>query len=173
MVTTNDYAIVVSEDDSFSQDEAPQIVEQYVCGVCHGPLYEVFVPNDRRVLVVCMEHGNVCFCGRVTNATVSIQLENGYKAYHEVIRNLSDLWGHLAETGFDYNKATMITRDNVCAVCGAILIMQMRADDPKGNRVNIVCSARHGNINLTGYIKRDKFVYDFQRIRAWEKSHRK
>lgn len=172
MVTTNDYAIVVSEDDSFSQDEAPQIIEQYVCGVCHGPLYEVFVPNERRVLVVCMEHGNICFCGRVTNATVSIQLENGYKAYHEVIRNLPDLWGHLADNGFDRDKAHLIWKNYVCAVCGSTLFMQMRADTSHGQMVNLSCNT-HGNINTCGYINKNKFVYDFQRIRAWEKSHRK
>jgi len=167
-----EFALAVDYDMSFSQTDAPEVIKNFVCGVCHGELTEVFIPNEGRVLVVCLEHGNVCNCGRVTRATVGIQLEQGYRAYHEVIRNLPDLWGHLIDTGFEREKAHLIWKNFVCAVGGEPLNMQFRADDPKGNRVDLVCP-QHGNIDICGFVRKENFKYNYQAIRAWEKEHRK
>lgn len=162
-----------NEDNTFSQDEIGMVVEKYVCPVCYGQLVVVWIPNlDDRVLITCPEHGNVCQIGRITHATVSIQSDNAYRNFHKVIRNLPDLWGDLINQGFERTQAGKITQHSVCEVCGGRLIMQSRPDYPHMNVVDIVCSSRHGNINDTGYVRREEFVYDFQRIRAWEKKIR-
>lgn len=88
-------ALVLDEDDTFDQWEAPAIVRDYVCPVCHGQLAEYFIPNSRRVLVGCAEHGNVCLIGRVMRSSVSIEMERAARRYPEAIRNLPDLWGEL------------------------------------------------------------------------------
>lgn len=166
------FAIVLDTDHSFTPAEVQPVIDGYVCAICHAELVEVQVPNEQRRLIVCPEHGNVCDCGRVTRATVSIEYERAYRSYHEVIRNLSDLWGHLADQGFDRNKASIITKNYVCAVCGGTLYMFIRSDDRFGDIIDIKCSS-HGNINLCGHTKKSEFVYDFQRIRAWERENRK
>ena len=167
----NDYALALTDDDTFSQAEIDFVTNNFVCAVCHADLNVIYIPGNRRVLIVCVEHGNVCDCGRVTRATVSMEIENGFRRYHEVIRHLSDLWGHLADRGIDRNKASMITKHYVCAVCGGNLLMYSRKDDPKMNSVDIRCE-RHGSINDCGQIEKEKFTYNFQRIRDWEKSHK-
>jgi hypothetical protein len=85
----------VTVDDTFEQTEAPQVVRDYVCGVCYGELSIVFAKAHWRVLVVCQEHGNVTSCGRVTRATVNIESERSLSKFNSVIRTLSDLWGEL------------------------------------------------------------------------------
>lgn len=87
--------IAVSEDESFDQTEAPQVVREFVCGVCHGELTIIFAKSHWRVLVVCPEHGNICKCGRVTRNTVSIETEKSLSKFNSVIRALPDLWGEL------------------------------------------------------------------------------
>jgi hypothetical protein len=87
--------IAVTEDDSFDQTEAPQVLREYVCGVCYGELTIVFAKAHWRVLVVCPEHGNVTSCGRVMRSTVNIEMERSLSKFYSVIRNLSDLWGEL------------------------------------------------------------------------------
>lgn len=162
-----------NDDNTFDLEEAGQVVEKWLCPVCHGELRVVYVPNlNDRVLVVCAEHGSVCVIGRVTRATVAIQQDNAFRNYHRVIRNLPDLWGHLADQGFERVQAGKITQYYVCAVGGCSLVMASRSDHPRMDVVDIVCIARHGNINDTGYIRRDQFKYDFQRIRDWEKKQR-
>ncbi len=89
--------IDVSEDDTFDQTEAPRVVSEYVCAVCHGDLTIVFAKAHWRVLVVCPEHGNVTRCGRVTRNTVSIENERAYSKFNSVIHALPDLWGELIE----------------------------------------------------------------------------
>lgn len=88
-------ALVLDNDNTFDPFEAGQVVRDYVCGVCHGQLVEFWVPGDRRVLVVCYDHGNVAQCGRVMHSTVSIEMEYAYRHYWPAIRNLPDLWGSL------------------------------------------------------------------------------
>lgn len=164
------FAITLDTDHSFMPAEVDRVLAEYVCAICHADLAEIQVPGEQRRLIVCYEHGNVCDIGRVTRATVSIQLENAYKSYHEVIRNLPDLWGHLADQGFHYKQAHIITKNFVCAVCGGDLYMFKRPDDPKMVIVNIKCQ-RHGNINECGHVKKTEFVFNFQSMRDWEKEH--
>lgn len=89
--------IRVTEDETFSQAEAPRVLREFVCAVCHSDLAIVYVKADWRVMVICPEHGNVCKCGRVTRSTVNIESEKAYRKYQSVIRNLPDLWGELIE----------------------------------------------------------------------------
>lgn len=166
------YAITLDVDHSFTWREADQVISEYVCALCHSELIPIHPDGQERVALVCPEHGDVCQIGRVTRSTVSIQYETAYRAYHEVIRNLPDLWGHLADKGFDRTKAHAITSHCVCAICGGQLVMTARQDDPKMQIVNIKCQT-HGNINECGYVEKDKFVYDFNRIRDWNKNHRR
>jgi hypothetical protein len=88
-------ALVLDEDDTFSQVDAPAVLLDYVCPICHGQLSEYFVPMDRRVIVACTEHGNVCTIGRIMRSSVSIEMERAARRYPDAIRNLPDLWGEL------------------------------------------------------------------------------
>lgn len=159
------FAIIVTEDDSFSQTETAAIIEEFVCGVCHGELHDVYIPNEARVLIVCFEHGNICDCGRVTRNTVSIELERSYKTYYAAIHALQDLWPELLEQGFERDHATRIARSNVCEVCGGGLTTTY------GKRQYDVVCAQHGSVSICGYISREKFIYNYQAIRVWEKNH--
>jgi hypothetical protein len=87
--------ILVTEDETFDQTEAPRVCREYVCGVCAGELTIVFAKAHWRVLVICPEHGNVTECGRITRTTVNIEMERSLSKFNTVIRNLSDLWGEL------------------------------------------------------------------------------
>jgi hypothetical protein len=91
----DEIAVNVSDDETFDQTEAPRVLREYVCGVCYGELAIVFAKAHWRVLVVCPEHGSVAKCGRVTRATVNIEMERSLSKFNTVIRNLSDLWGEL------------------------------------------------------------------------------
>lgn len=164
-----EYALTLTEDDTFDPSECDMIVEKFVCGVCHGPLNIIDIPYERRVLIVCIEHGNVCNCGRVTHSTVGIELERSYKKYYSAIRALPDLWGELANEGFEREHAFRVIKDYVCAICGAKLIPYTRPNDKNTD----VCCTRHGNVNICGYVKKQNFKFDFQRERAWNQSHRK
>lgn len=90
-------AIITSNDESFDQAEAQQVTREFVCGVCHGDLTILPGKGHWRVLVVCLEHGNVTRCGRVTRATVDIESARSMSKFHSAIRNLPDLWGDLLE----------------------------------------------------------------------------
>jgi hypothetical protein len=94
-IMLNEIAVDVTEDESFSQTDAPQVVRDFVCGVCNGELTTVFAKAHWRVLVVCQEHGNITKCGRVTRTTVNIEMERSLSKFNSVIRTLSDLWGEL------------------------------------------------------------------------------
>lgn len=89
--------VIVTEDDSFDQTEAPQVIREYVCGTCHGELTIQFARAQWRVLVVCPDHGNVTKCGRVMRSSVDIEMERASSKFNSAIRNLSDLWGSLLE----------------------------------------------------------------------------
>lgn len=166
------FAIVLDTDHSFTPSQVQGVIDGYVCAVCHSELMEIQPDGEWRRIVVCPEHGNVCDCGRVTRATVNIELERAFKSYHEVIRNLSDLWGHLAEQGFSRSEANIITKSYVCAVCGGSILMFANPNDPTMETVDLKCSS-HGNINHCGHVRREEFKYDFQRIRAWEKANKR
>lgn len=165
----NDFALVVSLDDSFSQNEAPDIIEHFVCAVCWGDLHEVFVPNSPRVLIVCFEHGNICDCGRVTKTTVSIEMEEAIKRFYGAVLALPDLWPELVERGFSREHAERFAKSYVCGICGRFLITQL---DLATQKYDVVCSGRCGSIHMTGYTKREHFVYDHERERAWYKKLR-
>lgn len=164
----NDFAIQISLDDSFSQTEAPSIVAEFVCAVCHGNLHIVFPPNEYRVLIVCFEHGNVCDCGRVTLSTVSIEIEKGIKRFYGAVLALPDLWPDVLKKGFDREHAVKYSKGYVCAVCGGTLIPSIT----KAQTYDVAC-AQHGSIQMCGHARPEDFVYNFQAIRAWENSHRR
>lgn len=165
----NDFAIQISLDDSFSQTEAPSIVAEFVCAVCHGELHIVFPPNEYRVLIVCFEHGNVCDCGRVTLSTVSIEIEKGIKRFYGAVLALPDLWPDVLKKGFDREHAVKYSKGYVCAVCGRELHATM---DLGGKYYDVACFS-HGSIQICGHVKAEDYRYDFQAIRAWENSHRR
>lgn len=169
----NDFALVVGLDDSFTQSESRGIVESFVCAVCHGDLHEIFVPNSPRVLIVCFEHGNICDCGRVTKTTVSIEIENSIKRFYGAVLALADLWPELIENGFSREHAERFAKSHVCAICGSFLVMQYKDIRDKTRGYDLVCSRRHGPIQECGYVKIENFVFDFQRQRDWERSHKK
>ena len=166
---TKEFALAVSQDETFAQSETDFITKNFVCAICHADLQVVFMPNEARVLIVCIEHGNVCYTGRVTHATVSIEMERSFRRFHEVIRNLPEFWGELIDKSFPRHEADQITRHCVCAVCGGKLYQYMESEDP--NKVQIKCT-QHGNINDCHYVEKSKFVYDFNKMRAYEKTQR-
>ena len=138
----------------FSPYEAELVVGSYVCAVCWSTLLIFNVPGDYLRVIVCPEHGNIELCGRVTKNTVAIEIERGLRNYHEVIRNLPDLWGHLAQEGFAREHAFKIARDYVCAKCGRNVyptLIQGQRD-----QVNLFCPT-HGNINQCGYVKKELY----------------
>lgn len=145
----------MNDDDfiGFDPAEVDGVLANYVCSVCHGSLVSFQVPNERKSIIVCLEHGNVETCGRVMKSSVSIELERGYRQYHEVIRNLPDLWGALAEEGFDYEKAVKIRKEYVCKKCGSFLFLRAIADS---ENVSLDCPV-HGNINKSGYVKKGEY----------------
>lgn len=141
----------------FEPYEASSVVRDFVCAVCWSSLIAIQANNDRMFIVVCPEHGNVELCGRVTKNTVSIEMERGLRKYHEVIRNLSDLWGHLVVKGFEYKSGLRIAREYVCEKCGRTLYPELIPG--VADYINIVCPT-HGNINQCGYVKKEMYHAD-------------
>ena len=91
----SNYDLTLDLDETFDQIEAPRIRDEYVCAVCHSNLTILFAENRSRVLIVCLEHGSVTKCGRVTRTTVSIEMERAHRRFRDACRNLPDLWGDL------------------------------------------------------------------------------
>lgn len=91
-----EYDLMLDHDETFSMAEFKRICDEYVCAVCHANLTPMFAEARDRVLIICLEHGNVTHCGRVTRSTVSIEMERAHRKFKDVIRNLPDLWGELA-----------------------------------------------------------------------------
>jgi hypothetical protein len=85
----------LDRDDFFEPDEAPAVIREYVCAVCHEQLAQQYQPSERLVLIVCPEHGSVTRVGRVMKSSVSMEMEKSLKKFRPVINNLSDLWGEL------------------------------------------------------------------------------
>ena len=81
--------------EGFTHIEAEEVVEDYVCAVCHNDLMVYQIEGDVECIVVCPEHGSIEAIGRVRNSTVGIDMERATRQYWQVIRNLSDLWGEL------------------------------------------------------------------------------
>jgi len=81
--------------EGFTVMEVPEVVENYVCSICHNDLLVFQEQGDINCIIACPEHGSVEICGRVRNSTVSIDMERATRQYWQVIRNLSDLWGEL------------------------------------------------------------------------------
>ena len=147
----------------FSPSEAYDVVENFVCALCWSSLLAIHVQGDYLMLVVCPEHGNIELCGRVTKNTVSIELERGFENYHKVIRNLADLWGHLIDAGFEYENAIKLTKHNVCAKCGGMLVMVMNPKVKDGfSHVDIHCARCRKSVSETGYVRKEKYYADFR-----------
>ena len=87
--------IIYDEDSTFDPFEAPAVVREYVCAICHGQLVQHYLRHDRRILIVCPEHGNVATSGRVMVSSVGIEMERSKRDFPRAIRNLPDLWGEL------------------------------------------------------------------------------
>jgi hypothetical protein len=81
--------------EGFTLFEVPDVLDNYVCAVCHNDLQVYQLPGDSICIVACPEHGSVEVCGRVRNSTVNIDYERASRQYWQVIRNLPDLWGEL------------------------------------------------------------------------------
>ena len=138
----------------FTGWEAEHVVTGYVCALCWSTLLALKIRGDYMYIVVCPEHGNIELCGRITKNTVGIELERGYRLYHEVIRNLPDLWGHLAQEGFEWDRANKIRKNYVCSKCGGPIYATLI----EGQRdfVSLNCP-KHGNINNSGYTKKELY----------------
>lgn len=139
----------------FDFDEVKDVVDQYVCSVCHSALVHLRFPNSALCVILCPEHGNVETCGRVTKSTVSIEMERGYLKYREVVRNLADLWPGLAEDGFEYYEAESIRKHYVCKKCGGMLIMQFVGN--ASMLIHLKCIKCRSNIEKDGYVRKGKF----------------
>lgn len=139
----------------FEPAEVEDVVNNYVCSVCHGALVALQIPNDRISIIVCLEHGNIETCGRVTKNTVSIELERGYLDYKEVVRNLSDLWGDLIETGYKVKKSTAlrIMHECVCRKCGSNLGIE---HDSRDGFWIIKCH-KCGDVEQNGFVKEGEY----------------
>jgi len=81
--------------EGFTVFEVPEVLENYVCAVCHNDLLVFQLPGDFHCIIACPEHGSIEVCGRVRNSTVGIDYERASRQYWQVIRNLKDLWGEL------------------------------------------------------------------------------
>jgi|SRR3990172_8396858 len=92
---TETYDLMCDTDETFSMSEYERIQKEYVCAVCHSEIHAMFAEARERVLLVCPEHGNITHCGRVTRATVSIEMERAHRRFREACTNLPDLWGDL------------------------------------------------------------------------------
>ena len=81
--------------EGFTIMEVPEVLENYVCSVCHQDLLVYQMPHSAECIIACGEHGSIEICGRVRNSTVGIDMERSTRQYWQVIRNLDDLWGEL------------------------------------------------------------------------------
>lgn len=139
----------------FDPAEVDGVIANYVCAVCHSTLVSFQIPNERKSIIACLEHGNVEHCGRVMKSSVSIELERGYLDYKEVVQNLSDLWGDLIEHGYKVNKPTAlrIMHDCVCKKCGKGLSISRSTED---GYWEINCRDC-GNVDEFGYTKKGEY----------------
>lgn len=167
-----DLSLYFNEDNTFSQSEMDDVVNDYVCPVCQSDLSIGYIPNYHRVVIACPIHGNVCDVGRITRNTVNIENEYGHKAYQTVIRNLPDLWGELIEEGMERRKAESMLHSHVCAICGGTLYMYLKQGS---DLVDLECQThnRHRYTKAGGYIEKSKFIYHFQTMKAWEKANKR
>lgn len=85
------------EDNTFSQNEAPQVMKKYCCPICWGDLSEIYIQGESRVIVACPLHGNVCEIGRIMKSSANLMMEKAHFQYAVVIRNLPDLWEQFRE----------------------------------------------------------------------------
>lgn len=90
------YELALPDDDTFDQAEALFVCRDFVCAVCHQDLEIFYIKGHFRVMVGCIEHGNVTSCGRVTRNTVNIEDERAHRLFAVVVLNLPDLWGQFA-----------------------------------------------------------------------------
>lgn len=164
-------AVAYDDDHTFTQDEAEHVCNEFVCPVCHGDLSVLYIASSPRVVVICPDHGSVCSIGRVTRNTVSIELEKSFAVYQSVIHNLSDLWGYLDREGMPRARALSMTRTHVCAVCGHDLVAYMIDRDTA--EVQCPTHTRQRYEKTPEFVRREKFVYNFQAMKTWEKTNRK
>lgn len=160
-------AAYFDDDNTFSQSEMDQVVNDFVCAVCHADLQIVYLPNLPRVMIACPEHGNICDVGRVTRNTVSIEMERGHIVYQDVIRNLPDLWGSLIEKEMDQKIALKMIHTHVCAICGSKPILWT------GNIPGCPTHSRGRRFFADApLIKSEKYMYNFQAMKAWERENK-
>lgn len=140
----------------FEPGEVTEIITDYVCAVCHSTLISFQIPNERRMVICCLEHGSVEKCGRVMKSTVSIENERAYIQYKMVVQNLKDLWGDLIETGFTVKRSTAlkIVHENVCRKCGGGLGFTYSSED---GFFEITCG-KCGSIDVNGYVKEKSYA---------------
>ena len=81
----------------FEPWEINDVINNYVCPVCHGQLTAFDIPQSQIYIIVCLEHGNVEQIGRIRRESVSIDMERAYREFHLVINNLPEFWGELKQ----------------------------------------------------------------------------
>lgn len=141
----------------FEPIEVEGVIANYVCAVCHSSLLFFHVPNERVVIIVCPEHGNIEKVGRVMKSTVSIETERSILEYKEAVRNLKDLWPELQVEGFEYLEAVRIRKHYVCKKCGGFLVMQYKS--MKSQLIDLNCSQCGSNIEQDGYVKKGEYSH--------------
>lgn len=154
-------------ENTFTCADAEAVVQEYVCAVCTHDLETVQVPGTNSCIVVCPLHGDVTAVGRVTRATVSINMERESMQFHSAVANLADLFPELQESGMSRETALKLQHADVCAVCGGLL--QVSATSTTFESYQVQCRRHKG----AGHIAKTKFKYDFQAMRTWEREHRK
>lgn len=156
-----------TDEETFTPSEAASVINEYVCATCHGDLEVFELPGSERVIVSCHIHGSVCDVGRVTKATVSMNAEHSHASRHAFISHLADLYPELADLGMTRDQALRIQHSEFCEVCGGLV--DVYAKDAQFTSYRVECR-RHPK---AGTIARQKYVYDFNRIKAYEKANRK
>lgn len=155
----------MDKDTAFTPSEADEAAREYVCAVCHHDLEIVEVSGEYLRLVVCPIHGDITEVGRITRSTVSMEAERSHADRISFIGNLSDLYPELADQGMPRESAVRIQHTHVCAMCGNLLVVTPNEDF---STYFIDCRHHPG----AGTCRREKFVYNFQAMRAWEKNHK-
>lgn len=156
----------IEYDETFTQAEAPDVIQEYVCAVCHHDLEAVYLNGESRVFIVCPIHGSVCQVGRITRNTVSIEDERAHLQFSHAVLMLPDLWPEVLQAGMNRETAMKIQYTDVCAVGGETLMVY--PTDTNFSAYEVKCRHHPGG----GTIRKDKYAYNFQTTKAWEKNHK-
>lgn len=144
---------IPDDDITFSQAEAPKILEDFVCALCHADLEMIYLENHHRVLICCPDpsHGLVNTCGMLMRSSVSIKMEREYRRFQEVIHNVPE-WNPFIDEGWHWKDAQKFIKTNACNTCNSQLVLVMNPSSEQGfDFVQIHCSKCRKSIRYTGY----------------------